>query len=83
MNSNDLQAVMEFLASVQPEVSGRSYALPAGALKERLERLATGGDSDQDKAALCEEVRGHPEWIQWLAQRIKERRIDPSPPLRT
>jgi hypothetical protein len=74
MNDNDLQVVLQFLAQLEPEVAGHGCAPPPAELKERLECLMTGGCSDDDKAILCEAVRDHPGWIQWMAERVKERR---------
>lgn len=79
MKDNDLQVVLQFLGQLEPEVSGRS-STPPPEMEERLARLAVGGSSDEDKQAVCEMVRGQPGWIQWMAERVKERRT--VPPLR-
>lgn len=79
MNENDRQILMRFMERLEPDVEGREFAPPAGEMKERLENLLAGRCSETDRTALCEVLRGHPEWIQWVADRVKAARSGDPP----
>ena len=72
--NNDFQTLVEFLGRCEPEVTGRGAAAPQQEEAERLERFASGDCDNQERAKLCTLLRLNPNWLRWLADRVKQTR---------
>ncbi len=69
--NNDFHTILEFLDRCGPEVSGHAASLLQTRDARRLQRLADGKCEETEVATLCEELRIHPAWIRWVADRVK------------
>lgn len=78
MNENDRHILMKFIARLDEDVEGLQFSPPEGEIREQLERLFAGNCSEEDKTLICDALRGHPEWIQWIADRVKAQRASNS-----
>jgi len=72
--TNDFEALTGFLNLFSPEVAGRDAAEPSPELKQKLERLAQGSMSAEERVELYEVLRDNPHFVEVLAARMKERR---------
>jgi hypothetical protein len=70
---NDFLILSEFLARTGAEVGGRGDTVGTD-LKQELEKFVAGRCTEQEKAALCEQLRDAPASLAWLAAKVKERR---------
>ena len=77
--NNDFQTLIDFLDRCGPEVTG--HALPAPQTEEaaKLQRFATGGCNERERAEVCDMLRLHPAWLRWLADRVKMARNTQEP----
>lgn len=72
MEDEDLQVLIEFLSRWQPDVLGRSgLSTPHTEDAARLLRFASGQCSDEERMIVCSQLRLHPAWLRWLADRVK------------
>ena len=69
--SNDFQTLIAFLDRFGPEVSGKALMAPHGEAAAKLQRFATGACSKEERTEICEQLRLHPAWLRWLADRVK------------
>ena len=70
--NTDIKTLLEFLDRFAPEASGRGEPpAPQGDVTVKLERFARGDCSPAERAEVCEMLRSHPEWLRWLAERVK------------
>ncbi len=72
--SNDFAQIADFLARFQDEVQGRDAMRPDPQLCGRLERLARGQCTENEREDLCKMLVNHPEWVSYLADSIKQLR---------
>jgi hypothetical protein len=69
--SNDFQTLVEFLDRCGPEVTGNSLSTPHTEDAAKLLRFAAGKCDDRERAEICNQLRLHPAWLRWLADRVK------------
>jgi hypothetical protein len=79
--NNDFKILIEFLDRLGPEVSGRSLSGPTPEAATRLRRFALGACNPRECREVCEMLHLHPVWLRWLADRVKEARVQPSTPV--
>lgn len=71
--SPKFSSIFEFLGNCDQEVQGRSQKPPAE-IEAELMKLIGGDLSGEERLRAFELLRDEPQWIAWLAGKIKERR---------
>ncbi len=77
MMADEFEKVVRFLERAEAEVAGRGDLLPASDLRQQIERMVSGECSEEEKEQICEAVRDHPEWVKWMAEKVKAKRDRP------
>lgn len=76
VKKSEFQLLAAFLERCEAEVQGRGRS--DGLTEEtriKLERLTKGECSPQERQELCEALRENPDWISWVVDRIKHKRV--------
>ncbi len=72
---NEFKTLMDFLEQVEPEVVGHAVQEPPPLeLRERLERFVAGNCVKTEIDAICILLRAEPQWVDWVADRVREQR---------
>ncbi len=75
----EFEILFRFLELADGEVQGRQSARPPAHVERLVVALLAGQLAEDRRIELCEELRGQPSSLAWLAEQIKRRRKPPSP----
>jgi hypothetical protein len=73
---NDFKKLIAFLERFEPEVTGRQTDAPPQELRRRFDKFIEGECSGSEVETLCAVLRTQPVWLDWVVQRVKEKRDD-------
>lgn len=74
-SGNEFKTLIEFLDRFGPEVVGHSVQEPPPEeLRQRLERFVAGQCDHSEIDAMCLLLRTEPQWVDWVAERVREQR---------
>ncbi len=71
---DDFQVLVEFLGRCETEDLGHSLSAPRTKEAAMLLRFASGKSSEEEQVEVCSQLRLHPAWLRWLADRVKAAR---------
>lgn len=71
MSDHTFKLLEDFMRSFAPEVSGRSTGEVNEEMKARIQRMAAGELTDDERAALAKEMLANPDAVEHLAHLLK------------
>ena len=78
MKNDEFQILWRFLEQFGPEVKGRSAEQPPREIQDALRAFASGSLETEPREQLIDQLKKHPEWIQYLVKEVKARRTPSS-----
>lgn len=72
---SDFEILTRFLAEQEgDEVVGRDLSPPPNNLQQRLQVFAEGKVDEEERQAICEEMKSSPHYVAYLAECVKKQR---------
>ena len=74
MKPNDIGVLFAFLGKFGPDAAGHETGHPQVEVA-LLERFSEGKCNARERQNVCDMLRLHPDWLRWLADRVKRKRL--------
>ena len=65
-----ISSIFQLIENIDREVQGRS-SQPPGDVEMLLGKFVSGDLSPDEKKGACDVLRNEPEWMNWMADRVK------------